>query len=221
MKPLLSINMEISSEKEIQNLYNNTAEQYNEMMDEEIKLPIYKELLSGLSQRIKDIPGCIVDTSCGPGQVLDFYHSKIDASRALLGIDLSTSMVNLAEKKLKKNAVITVGDMRELPDIKAGKAAAVISFFSLHHLDKAGIRAALKEWSRVLANEGELLMALWEGTGSIDYEGQSDVIAFRYTKEEIRSLVSEAGFKVESLKIEPVEDIPMDAIYLEANKKHV
>lgn len=63
--------------------------------------------------------------------------------------------------------------MRELDMVDAGSAAAVVSFFSVHHLDPEGVCVALREWRRVLRSEGQLLIAAWEGVGAIDYLKQT------------------------------------------------
>ena len=94
-----------------------------------------------------------------------------------------------------------------------------LNFFAVHHLDAEGIVAALREWNRVLRPAGQLVIAAWEGTGPIDYGDTSDVVALRYTKTEITDWVSQCGFVVDRCVVEPVEEMPMDAVYLEASKE--
>jgi len=57
--------MKASSEREVRELYESTADSYAKMMDSEIELPIYADVLSRLHQRIFALPGSLVDTSCG------------------------------------------------------------------------------------------------------------------------------------------------------------
>ena len=61
--------MKISPEKEVRVLYEETADSYSKMMDSEIELSIYSDTLSGLASRIAEIPGTIIDTSCGSGHI--------------------------------------------------------------------------------------------------------------------------------------------------------
>ncbi len=210
--------MKTSSNKEVRKLYEDTAETYDKMMDNEIDLPVYSDLLSKLAKKISGLPGAVIDTSCGSGHMLCRYHEKYDPKRLLIGIDLSSSMVNLASEKLGSNANVYEGDMRDLNRISSDSAAAVINFFAIHHLDPKGINLAFKEWSRTLCPEGQLLIATWEGNGPIDYGDESDVVALRYSKDEVAAWATNNGFRVDRLVAEAVEEIPMEVIYLEATK---
>ncbi len=210
--------MKASAEKEVRALYEETAESYSRMMDSEIKLPIYTDMLSRLANRIKEIPGPVIDTSCGSGHMLELYHDNYDSGHALMGVDLSPKMVDIADKRLGIKAETFVGNMRSLNRVPSGSSAAVISFFAIHHLDSGEVVPALKEWHRILRDQGQLVIAAWEGEGPIDYGDASDIVALRFTKEQVESWVTEAGFVVDQCIVEPVEEIPMDAIYLEAGK---
>jgi len=50
------------------------------------------------------------------------------------------------------------------------------------------------------------------------FGGASDVVALRYTQGQVRTWVERAGFVVERCVVEPVDDTPMDAVYVEATK---
>lgn len=210
--------MKTSPIKEVRNLYNASADSYNDIMDVEIELPVYSDTLFRLSARISDTPGLVIDTSCGPGHMLDLYHRRYDPERALVGIDVSPRMTELATRKLGTGAKIFTADMRELDMVSSSSAAAVLSFFALHHLDSDNILLAFKEWNRILCINGQLVIAAWEGKGSVDYGDDSDVVALRYSPEEITSWAIANGFAVTRCTVEPVEDFPMQAIYLEAGK---
>jgi len=201
-------------------MYDISAEWYAEMMDSEIDLPIYTDTLARLHTSIENISGILVDTACGSGHMLALYHEQFDHGRPLLGIDLSPHMVALARKNLGESAQIETGDMRELSAIDSGSAAAVINFFALHHIDSEAVRLALHEWNRILQPGGQLLIATWEGDGTIDYGDESAIVALRYRSDELASLVQEAGFMVARCVVESVEGFPMDAIYLNGVKKH-
>jgi hypothetical protein len=102
--------------------------------------------------------------------------------------------------------------------VVSGSAAAVLNFFAVHHLDPDGVLKAMFEWRRVLCSGGQLLVAAWEGTGAIDYGDEADIVALRYTSTELASWAENAGFAVSRCVVEPVEDFPMDAVYLECVK---
>ena len=64
-----------------------------------------------------------------------------------------------------------------------------------------------------------MVVAAWEGTGPIDYGGEADVLALRYTGDEIVAWAETAGFAVDRCVVEPVEGMPMKGVYLEGAKK--
>jgi ubiquinone/menaquinone biosynthesis C-methylase UbiE len=210
--------MKPSSTEEVRRMYEENAAGYAKMMDAEIELPVYSELLGHLSERLADTEGALIDTACGSGHMLSMFHDRYDRNRELMGVDLAPQMVAIAAKKVGSGGSVLVGDMRRLPRVESGSAASVLNFFALHHLDPEGVRAALCEWHRVLRRSGQLVVATWEGEGVIDYGDESDLVALRYSRLELREWVEQAGFEIARCAVEPVEGFPMDAIYLEATK---
>jgi ubiquinone/menaquinone biosynthesis C-methylase UbiE len=211
--------MKTSPIEKVRELYENTADSYSEMMDAEIDHPVYADILSRLAERIARIPGAIIDTSCGTGHILSRYHERYDRKRPLFGIDLSPSMVAIASAKLGSKADVYSGDMRDLGRFEEGSAAAVMSFFAVHHIEPKEVLTTLEEWHRVMNIGGQLVVATWEGSGPIDYGDESDVVALRYSEFEVKDWIREAGFIVNRCVVEPVEEIPMKAIYLEGTKE--
>ena len=209
--------MKASTPETVCGLYENSADSYAEMMDTEINLPVYRDTLGRLAARIVDLPGALVDTSCGSGHMLLMYRECFDQARELIGIDLSPRMGEIARSRLG-SASIQLGDMRDLSGIEEGAAVAVLSFFAIHHIDSNDIVKALQEWSRVLQSGGQLIVAAWEGAGLIDYGETSDVVAHRYSEEQVSNWVLRAGFVVDRCVVEPVEEMDMAAVYLEATK---
>ena len=210
--------MTTSPDKQVRELYDQTADHYSKMMDSEIDLPLYADTLSRLAERIIDIPGAVIDTSCGSGHMLSRYHERYDPERSLIGIDLSPRMVEIAASKLGSSTTIMAGDMRELPEVESGSSAAVLSFFAIHHIGPEDVTVTLQEWHRVLCSGGQLVLAAWEGNGPIDYGDASDVVALRYGSEGLTEWARAAGFIVDRCVVEPVDQMPMDAIYLEGTK---
>lgn len=210
--------MKPSTPDEVRRMYDDSAESYAEIMDREITLPIYANVLKRLSDGIADLNGPLIDTSCGSGHMLEMFNQQYDNRRELIGIDLSPQMVGIARKKLGNKAHVLDGDMCELTGVDSDSAAGVISFFAIHHLDQTGVSKALRDWHRVLQPGGRLLIAAWEGAGRIDYGDFSDVVAFRYESDELVLWIESVGFTIDRCVTEPVEEIPMDAIYLEATR---
>jgi SAM-dependent methyltransferase len=203
-----------SPDADVRSMYDGFAETYDAMMDDEINAPLYDDMLGRLAGRIENLTGPVVDVACGSGQMLVRYRDRHDGRRALVGIDLSGEMVALTQKKLK-GAVIRIGDMRA-PGID--NAAALICFFALHHLDADDAARAFHAWRNALQPGGQLLLGTWEGEGVIDYGGQADLVALRYRVDDVKTWASNAGFRIDRCDVKPVEEMPMDAIYLEATR---
>lgn len=210
--------MKPSSTDEVRRMYEDTADHYAKMMDAEIELPVYADILQRLADRLAGVAGALVDTACGSGHMLAMYHDRYEPDRELQGVDLSPKMVAIAAEKLGDEGSIFEGDMCRLAGIEDGSAAALLNFFALHHVDAGRARKAFREWHRVLKPAGQLVVATWEGAGTIDYGEFSDLVALRYGSEELRAWAEEAGFEITRLAVEPVEGFPMDAVYLEATK---
>ena len=211
--------MKPSSANDVRRMYDTTADSYADMMEEEIKLPVYSDTLQRLHKEIAELPGILVDTACGSGHMLRLYRDHHDSQRELVGVDLSPQMVSHARKRLGSNASVLVGDMCDLKEIESGSAAAVLNWYAIHHLSAEGVRAAMQEWLRILVPGGRLLLAAWEGAGQIDYGDASEIVAIRYSDQEISKMAGEAGFRVASCVVAPVQDFPMDAVYLECVKR--
>lgn len=210
--------MQPSPADEVRRMYDETADSYAQMMDAEIGLHVYADVLGRLQRRISNLDGPVIDTACGSGHMLWMYRKEYDSGRSLMGVDLSSRMVEIAEGKLDSKAQFVVGDMRVLDSVEAASCAAVLNFFALHHLNAEEAMQALAEWCRVLAPGGQLVVATWEGSGKIDYGEESEIVALMYSSAELESWAKTAGFEIDSCKVEPVEDFPMDAVYLEASK---
>lgn len=207
--------MTTSKPNNVRKMYDDTAQHYAKMMDSEIKMPIYGELLGRLHERLENIDGVLIDAACGSGHMLSMYHERFETKRPLLGLDLSPRMVDIANENFGSLAQFMVSDMRDLSEVEDSSAAALLNFFALHHLDPSDVDKALVEWARVIRPDGQLVLGAWEGKGLIDYGEESDIVALRYTQDEIQSKTESAGFEIIRCAVEPVKGFPMDAIYLE------
>jgi len=208
--------IETSPLVEVRALYEESADSYSEMMDEEIEHALYAQTLIGLATRIAEIKGAVLDTSCGSGHMLAKLRDLYTPGRKLLGVDLSARMVEISRNRLGASAEIVEGDMKRLAHLKSDSCAGAISFFALHHIDATGLRDAFSEWHRVLRPGGQLVVATWEGDGPIDYGDHSDIIAARYSESTVCDAARSAGFRVDRCEVKPVDEMEMDAIYLDA-----
>jgi len=178
--------MACSGAKEMCLMYEDVVKQYSEMMNGEINLPTYAATL-GLGGHISAAgfaPSCpIVDTSCGPGHML-----KIDASRALAGVDITSKMVALCLERLSKlnienssenasagegegeaNCRVTQGDMCELADAPSDSCCVVISFTHCStSAQRPPRRLSFSGMAVWLHPGGQLVAVASEGSGPID-----------------------------------------------------
>jgi ArsR family transcriptional regulator len=97
----------------------------------------------------------ILDVGCGTGRNLPLlakYASKV------IGIDSSPKMIQLSEHIAWKNGLdfeLKIGDMNSIP-VSDGGIEAVFANMVLHHISDPS--AAIREFARVLAKNGRLLL---------------------------------------------------------------
>ena len=96
----------------------------------------------------------ILDVGCGTGTNLLIYHQ---AGCKVSGIDLSPSMVEVAQKKLGDRAEILLGDASKMT-FSNDSFDLVTGFLTLHEIP-ANIRpAVIYEMTRVMKREGRMLL---------------------------------------------------------------
>ncbi|NKB67327.1 MAG: methyltransferase domain-containing protein [Candidatus Latescibacteria bacterium] len=205
--------------EKVRAFYEESADSYDSMMDAEIELPMYTTALGGLAQRIAAFDGAVLDSSCGSGHMLEKLKDQYTPGRQFIGVDLSPRMVAIAQKRLGRTATIVEGDMAALVHVQDASCAAVLSYFALHHVDLESMQSCFAAWHRVLKTGGQLLVATWEGEGTIDYGDQTNMVACRYRPEQIAQAAHTTDFSIDSNCVEEVEGMEMDAVYLTATKR--
>lgn len=208
--------MNSNSNNDVRAFYDNVAVFYTEMMDGEIQTKLYADVLGRLAERLRGMEGPILDTSCGPGHMLQRYRADFEADRALWGCDLTADMVTRARQRLGEHATIVEGDMRHLLTIQDASAAAIVSFFALQHLETEEVLPTLREWRRALKPGGQLLLGTWEGEGLVDYGDHGDIRAYCIPKAQMKTWVAQAGFCVDRIWTEPMDGLDATGLYLEA-----
>ncbi len=205
-----------SEPNQVESMYDGMAGDYSKIMDEEIKLPMYDEVLSSLQNQIQDVSGPLLDSSCGSGHMLDKFHRDIDSKRPLIGTDLSAEMTKLTRGRLGPVVTTHVANMCDLTAF--GPVAGLISFFALHHVDAEAAEASIALWASMLHPGGALCIALWEGEGLIDYGEHADLIAHRYNREQLEAWLNASGLSIDYIKKESFEDMGMDALVAQAHR---
>lgn len=108
----------------------------------------------------KSNPSKILDVACGTGDLSLMMASRIPTAQAITGIDISSEMLAIAEKKLQKKKVAG--------SVQFAQADCLSLPFPNHSFDAAtcafGVRnfenteQGLREMARVLSPEGKLLI---------------------------------------------------------------
>ena len=200
--------------------YDEIAAAYVERIFTELAgKPLDRHLLNRFVEEVKG-RGPIADLGCGPGHVARYLH---DRGADVFGVDLSPEMIRQA-RQLSPGLDFRVGDLRSL-DIPEGSLAGIVAFYSLIHVDAAEIVSTLREFRRVLAPEGLLLVAFHIGEETVHLDelwGHPVSLDFRFlVPARIQADLREAGFRVlESVEREPYEgaEHPSRRCYLLARK---
>lgn len=181
--------------------------------------PLDRELLDRFAVKVS-VLGPARDLGCGPGHVARYLH---EGGLQVIGVDLSPVMVESARRS-NPGIEFTRGDMRSL-DIEDAALGGIVAFYSIIHIPRPEVVAALGEMKRVLRPGGSLLLAfhigddvlhldeLWGRRVSVDF------IFFR--PEEMTGFLTAAGFQVvEVIEREPYPGVehPSRRAYLFAEK---
>lgn len=138
--------------------YDRVAAEYvRRIYDELAGKPFDRAALDHFAERLRG-RGIICDMGCGPGHIARYLADK---SLDMVGVDLSPGMLEQAAA-LNPDIEFYRGNMLALeePDnIWAG----IVAFYSIIHIPRAEILAALREMRRVLKPGGLLLLAFHIG----------------------------------------------------------
>lgn len=187
--------------------YDTVASEYVARIYRELDgKPFDRELLDRFADRVRG-RGRVCDLGCGPGHVARYLK---DRGVDVFGVDLSPGMVAEAAR-LSPDVEFVRGDMRRL-ELGDGALAAIAAFYSLIHISREELPAALAELRRVLAPGGLLLAAFHVGTEALRLEelwGLPVSVEFVFFEPaEMERRLAEAGFEiVESLEREPYEGV--------------
>jgi SAM-dependent methyltransferase len=202
---------------DVRAVYDQVAERYADVFADELtRKPFDRRLLDGFADQSRGT-WTVVDLGCGPGHVGAYLAQRgVDVA----GIDLAPEMVAVATRRHPKLR-FEVGDATGLP-VPNATLAGVVAFYSLIHLPRASIRAALCEVRRVLQPDGRLLLALHAGSGKVrtdEFLGEAtSVEAILYRGDEIAARLDDAGFVVDLVRQRrpyPFEH-PTDRLYVSA-----
>lgn len=171
-----------------------------------------KEPMHEVEEFLKGKWGKILDVGCGSGR----HFSCIEGE--LYGVDFSSKMIELAQKKAKQLGLGAHLEQSEADSLRfpASFFDSVICINTIHCLEtKEKREKSLKEIFRVLKSGGDALITVWSKnqkringkTGDVHVPWTVDGKKLQryyyiYQKEELETLIKEIGFEILSSKEE-------------------
>lgn len=183
---------------DVQTSYDRVAGEYTARISGELAhKPLDRHLLSWFAERVQDL-GPVWDIGCGPGHVARYLHGRGVAVR---GVDLSGEMIDQA-RKLHPEIAFAQGNLRSL-EAESSCLGGIVAFYSLIHIPREAMVAALRELKRVLRPGGALLLAFHIGQETLhrdemwDQPVTLDFIFFQTA--EMLDYLTAAGFTIEAV----------------------
>jgi SAM-dependent methyltransferase len=207
---------------DVQSSYDRVADEYVRRIYDELQhKPLDRQLLDRFADDVRPV-GLACDMGCGPGHVARYLHER---GAQVCGVDLSPQMVERA-RGLNPGIGFVQGDMRAL-DAQDGAWAGIAAFYSIIHIARAEVVAALRELRRVLRPGGLLLLAFHIGDDVLhldEWLGQSvNVDFFFFRAAEMAGYLTSAGFEVEEIiERDPYPDVEHQSrrAYIFARRPH-
>jgi SAM-dependent methyltransferase len=180
--------------------YDGVAAEYAAKFAGDLEgLPLDREFLDSIRRRAPG-PGPVLDIGCGPAQAGSYLAAR---GARVIGIDLAPGMLAAASSRqasLRQAGLLglAAADMRALP-VAGGSCAAAVSMYALHHLPRSELPAVLREFRRILAAAGILLLATHEGTGEFA-TANPRIMGTLYTGDELRQALMRESFRVDPIR---------------------
>ena len=202
--------------------YDRVAKEYSKLIFDELEhKPIDRKLLNQFAELVKE-KGPVCDMGCGPGQIARYLYDQGVAN--VFGMDLSPGMVAEAQR-LNPDISFRPGNMLALPDLD-GSWTGIAAFYSIIHIPRDEVVAALKEMERVLQPDGWLLLTFHVGDKVLhvdEWWGQKVYIDFIFfSLAEMESYLHAAGFTIVDVITRPPYpnvEADTDRAYIFAQKR--
>jgi SAM-dependent methyltransferase len=183
----------------IRKSYDAVAREYADELYAELKgKPFDRELLDRFAERVRG-QGRACDVGCGPAQIARYLR---DHGVDIFGLDLSAGMLEQA-RRLNPDLQFVQSSMLAL-GLGSNVVYGIAAFYSIIHIRRDQVVAALSEMRRVLRRGGWLLIAFHLGTEDSHHTElfgrpvSLDVALFTTT--EMSSYLRAAGLQVEEVR---------------------
>jgi ubiquinone/menaquinone biosynthesis C-methylase UbiE len=136
----------------------------------------------------------IIEIGFGTGKLISNIAKNID-SGLIEGVDFSSTMVSIAQKRNKNNIAegkvkIVEGNFDEI-SYEKDRFTKACSVNTLYFWDRPELTA--RKIAEILMPDGKLLLA-FEDIGQLEQRKLNQEVFRLYTKEEVRNLLVDAGF---------------------------
>ena len=144
------------------------------------------------------VDGQMIDAGCGPGHWTNFLHQQ---GAMIEGLDLVPEFIEDARARFPE-VPFRMGSFRDMgfPD---NTLQGVLAWYSLIHIGPDELHLALKEFARVLASGGQLLIGFFDGPPGVCFP-HAVTTAYYWSTEQMGDLLGKAGFEV--LEVETRQD---------------
>jgi SAM-dependent methyltransferase len=199
----------------VRDLYHGMAAEYEvrfgaELREQDSDTEFLDAALAGLPD------GAVLDVGCGPAQVSGYLLRR---GRTAVGIDMAPGML-AAAARLVPDAGLIAADLLALP-LRPASCAGAVASYSLHHLPRALIGAALTGLREVLKPGGVLIVITHGGDGEqwLD-RPEGRIVVTRYAPRELGRLLRESGLIPEVTSMRPPREgeYPADKIRISARR---
>lgn len=182
----------------LQTSYSRVAQEYVERIFNELAdKPLDRQLLDRLVEEVRGL-GPICDVGCGPGHVARYLQSR---GAQVCGIDLAPGMVEQA-RQLNPGIEFKQGNMLDL-DVASEAWGGIAAFYSIIHIPREEVVAALGEFKRILKPGGLLLLAFHIGQEVVHLEewwGEQVKLDFVFFQPaEMEKNLRLAGFEIQEV----------------------
>ncbi|MFJ5530542.1 class I SAM-dependent DNA methyltransferase [Streptomyces sp. NPDC093261] len=176
--------------------YDTVATDYDRLLRNELdNKPFDRAMLGVFAERVlAGGGGPVGDLGCGPGRVTTYLDKLgLDA----FGVDLSPEMVAVA-RRTHPSLRFEVGSMTGLA-LGDGSLAGALAWYSTVHTPPRELPLYFREFHRVLAPGGHLLMAFKVGDECVHldhaYGHDLSLDVYRFRPDQVCELLTDAGFE--------------------------
>ena len=171
--------------------YNKIASVYTKYTEDKLvqfQLARFESMLKGKK---------ILDAGCGCGRDVAYF---LDDGYEAIGLDIAEKLLKEAKKRVPEGK-FKKGDFRKTT-FKDKSFHGIWSMASLFHTPKQEIIPTLKEFHRLLADQGIIYISVRQGKGEKEvkkekYNNEPRTFYY-YEKKEMEDLIREAGFRIVS-----------------------